>query len=464
LKARAAPARLCFALYAPFRACLPVGARFKRYNDPAMADVYFDHNATTPLDPRVREAMLPWLGERFGNPSSIHRTGQAARNAIEEARERVAALIGGRPPEVVFTASGTEANNAVVASAAERCRQQGGGHLVISAIEHPSVRQAAARAARAGVEVTVVPPGEDGVVPAAAMLAALRPDTRLACLMLANNEVGTLQPVAEVAAGCRERGVLLLCDAVQAVGKVPVDAVRLGVDLLVLGAHKFGGPLGAAALWLRDGVEIDGLLVGGSQERRRRAGTENVAAIVGLGEAAALARDEVGVGAEAAEAPDTGQASPNTGQASSDAGQASSDTGQASPDTGQPGERPQRLAALRRRFEAGLAAIPGAVVHCRTAPRLPNTSHVAFPGAEGEALLIRLDLAGFAVSTGSACSSGTVEPSKTLLAMGLPAAEALSSIRVSFGISNRPAEVDRFLIALGHEVATLRRLTSGAAA
>ncbi len=464
---------------APMRACPPGGPRFKRYNDPAMADVYFDHNATTPLDPRVREAMLPWLGERFGNPSSIHRTGQAARNAIEEARERVAALIGGRPPEVVFTASGTEANNTVVACAAERCRQQGGGHLVISAIEHPSVRQAAARAALAGVEVTVVPPGEDGVVPAAAMLAALRPDTRLVCLMLANNEVGTLQPVAEVAAGCRERGVLLLCDAVQAVGKVPVDAVRLGVDLLVLGAHKFGGPLGAAALWLRDGVEIEPLLVGGSQERRRRAGTENVAAIVGLGEAAALARDEVGVFAAAQEAPDAAMApmAPMASMASETAvarvAAAALQTvaavevaaAPAAPeDAGQPGERPRRLAALRRRFEAGLAAIPGAVVHCRTAPRLPNTSHVAFPGAEGEALLIRLDLAGFAVSTGSACSSGTVEPSKTLLAMGLPAAEALSSIRVSFGISNRPAEVDRFLVALGREVATLRRLTGGAAA
>src|SRR5579864_2296747 len=258
--------------------------------------VYLDHNATTPLDPRVREAMLPWLGDRFGNPSSIHRVGQAARNAVEEAREQVAALIGARPPEVVFTASGTEANDTVVASAVESGRRSagaGGGHLAISAVEHPSVRQAAARAVRAGLEVTRVPPGEDGVVPAAAMIGALRPDTRLACLMLANNEVGTLQPVAAVAAECRARGIPLLCDAVQAVGKVPVDVAGLGVDLLVLGAHKFGGPLGAAALWIRDGVEVESLLVGGSQERRRRAGTENVAAIVGLGAAAALARDEM---------------------------------------------------------------------------------------------------------------------------------------------------------------------------
>jgi cysteine desulfurase len=394
-----------------------------------MSDVvYLDHNATTPLDPRVREAMLPWLGERFGNPSSIHRVGQAARNAVEEARERVAALIGARPPEVVFTASGTEANDTVVASAVESARRSasGGGHLAVSAVEHPSVRQAAARAARAGLEVTRVPPGEDGVVPAAAMIGALRPDTLLACLMLANNEVGTLQPVAAVAAECRARGVPLLCDAVQAVGKVPVDVASLGVDLLVLGAHKFGGPLGAAALWIRDGVEVESLLVGGSQERRRRAGTENVAAIVGLGAAAALARDEV-----------DGQLGP---------------------------PRPLQLAALRDRFEAGLRALPGAIVHCRTAPRLPNTSHVAFTGVEGEALLIRLDLAGFAVSTGSACSSGTVEPSQTLLAMGLSPAEALSSIRVSFGIANLAAEVDRFLAALAGEVAALRRLTGGAMA
>jgi cysteine desulfurase len=389
--------------------------------------VYLDHNATTPLDPRVRQAMLPWLGERHGNPSSLHRFGQAARNAVEEAREQVAALIGGRPPEVVFTASGTEANNTVVASVAER-----GGHLLISAIEHPSVRQAAARAERAGMEVTRVPPGADGVVPAAAMVAALRRDTRLVCLMLANNELGTLQPVAEVAAECRARGIPLLCDAVQAVGKIPVDASWLGTDFLVLGAHKFGGPLGAAALWIRDGVETEGLLVGGSQERRRRAGTENVPAIVGLGAAAALARLEVG-----------------------EAGVARGEGG------AETGARPAFLSALRYRFEAGLAAIPGTAIHCRTAPRLPNTSHVAFPGAEGEALLIRLDLAGFAVSTGSACSSGTVEPSSTLLAMGLSAAEALCSIRVSFGVSNDPAEVDRFLAALACEVAALRRLTGG---
>ncbi|HXO21460.1 MAG TPA: cysteine desulfurase family protein [Thermoanaerobaculia bacterium] len=381
--------------------------------------VYLDHNATTPLDPRVREAMLPWLGERWGNPSSVHAFGQAAREAVEAAREQVADLLGARPPEVVFTASGTEANNAVMFDAARRAGNA--GHVVVSALEHPSVRAAAARLEAAGMEVSRIPPGRDGVVPAAAVLAALRPDTRLVCLMRAHNELGTLQPVAEVAAACRERGILLLCDAVQAVGKIAVDVNALGADFLTLGAHKFGGPLGAAALWVRKGRPLDGLLVGGSQERRRRAGTENVPAIVGLGAAAALA---------AAELPARGS----------------------------------HLTALRDRFEEGLRDLSGAIVHCAGSPRLPNTSNFALPGVEGEALLIRLDLAGYAVSTGAACASGTVEPSPALLAAGIPEAEALSSLRVSFGPANRAEEVAAFLAVLTRETAALRHLGTAAAA
>lgn len=374
-----------------------------------MQTVYLDHNATTPLHPKVREAMLPWLGELHGNPSSIHRFGQVARNAVEEAREKVAALIGARPPEIVFTGSGTESNNAVMFGLTV-------GHLVISSIEHPSVREGAARLERLGMEVTRVSPGPDGVVPAREMIAALRPDTQLVCLMLANNELGTIQPVAEVGNACRERGIPVLCDAVQAVGKIPVDVRRLGADYLVLGAHKFHGPLGAAALWVRKGLPLTSLLVGGSQERRRRASTENVPAIVGLGAAAEAAREELD-------------------------------------------ERRVHLASLRDRFEERLPErVPGAIVHCASSPRLPNTSHVAFPGVEGESLLIRLDLAGYAVSTGSACSSGTVEPSKTLLAIGLSRDEALSSLRISFGITNRIDEVDGFLDALAREVAELRRV------
>jgi cysteine desulfurase len=387
--------------------------------------VYLDHNATTPLDPRARAAMLPWLGERYGNPSSLHRFGQAARDAVEEAREQVAHLVAARPPEIVFTASGTEANNSVVFGVAAVAAARRGGrpaHLVISAVEHPSIRAAAAHLAASGVEVTAVPPRSDGVVAAADFAAALRPDTCLACLMLANNELGTLQPVAEAAAACRERGIPLLCDAVQAAGKIEIDVGRLGADFLVLGAHKLHGPLGAAALWMRRGADLPSHLVGGSQERRRRAGTENVPAIAGFGAAAAAAVAELGA-------------------------------------------RAAHLAALRDRLEAGLAArVPDTVVHCREAPRLPNTSHFACAGVEGEALLIRLDLAGYAVSTGSACSSGVVEPSRTLLAAGIPAAEALSSLRVSFGAGNRPHEVDAFLDELARQVAELRRLARPEAA
>jgi cysteine desulfurase len=374
--------------------------------------IYLDHNATTPLHPRAREAMLPWLGGgSHGNPSSVHRFGQAAREAVEGAREQVAALLNARPLEVIFTASGTEANNAVLFHVARKAGRR--GHLVISAIEHPSIREAAARLAEEGMEVTRVSPCGDGVVPADEIVRALRPDTRLAALMLANNELGTLQPVTAVADACHERGIPVLCDAVQAVGKIPVNAPALGADYLVLGAHKFYGPLGAAALWTRQ--EISGHLVGGSQERRRRAGTENVPAIVGLGAAAAAAREEMA-------------------------------------------HRAAHLAALRDRFEAALPGlIPGATVHCQRSPRLPNTSHVAFSGVEGESLLIRLDLAGFAVSTGAACSSGSVEPSKTLLAAGISREEALSSLRVSFGIGNTMEEVDAFLAALAREVAELRR-------
>src|ERR1700710_925618 len=376
--------------------------------------IYLDYNATTPPHPRAREPLLPWLGGgSHGNPSSVHRFGQAAREAVETAREAVAALIGGRPLEVVFTASGTEANNAVMFHVARQYGRQ--GHVVISAIEHPSIREAAARLEEEGMEVTRVSPRGDGVVPVEDAAGALRPDTRPVAIMLANNELGTLQPVAAVAAVCRERGIPVLCDAVQAVGKIPVDAPSLGVDYLVLGAHKFYGPLGAAALWVRKGVELSPYLVGGSQERRRRSGTENAPAIAGLGAAAQVAREEVA-------------------------------------------ERSAHLAALRDRFEAALPGrVPGAILHCQGSPRLPNTSHIAVAGLEGESLLIRLDLAGFAVSTGSACSSGSVEPSKTLLAAGISRDEALASLRVSFGIGNTVADVDAFLDALAREAAELRR-------
>lgn len=384
-----------------------------------MPFVYFDHNATTPLDPRVREAMLPWLGSEGGNPSSIHGAGRRAKEAVEAARGHVAALLGARPADVVFAASGTEANNAVLAALGRggpgRDRTAHRGRLVISSFEHPSVREMAECLEGEGVEVVRVAPGPDGVVPPDAFLAAVTPGTRLACLMLANNELGTLQPVAEVALGCRERGVPLLSDAVQAVGKVPVDVESLGADYLVLGGHKFHAPLGAAALWIRPGAPFEPYLLGGGQEGGRRAGTSNVPAIVGLGEAARLAAQELP-------------------------------------------RRTPAFAALRDRFERALSSVPDARVHCADSPRLPQTSHVAFPGVEGEALLLRLDAAGFAVSTGSACSSGRPEPSPTLLAIGLPPEEALASLRISLGITNTEEEIDAFVEALQREVAALRRI------
>lgn len=372
-----------------------------------MAPAYFDHNATTPLDPRVREAMLPWLGDLWGNASSAHAFGRRAREAVETAREAVAALIGGRPEEIVFTASGTEANNAVLD------RVGAGDRLVLSAFEHPSIDRMAERAEVRGARVERVRPDRRGVVAAESFLAAVGDEATLACLMLANNEVGTIQPVAEAAAGCRERGVPLLCDAVQAIGKMPVSVEALGVDYLTLGAHKFYGPLGGAALWIRDGAPFEPYLVGGSQERRRRAGTVNVAAIVGLGRAAELAAGEGAAWAA-------------------------------------------HCRGLRDRFEAGLARLPEVVVHGAEVERLPNTTHVACLGVEAQSLMIRLDLAGFAVSTGSACSSGAVHVSRTLAAMGIEPDEAVGSLRVSFGKGNGEAQVDGLLAALERDLAELR--------
>lgn len=372
---------------------------------------YFDNNATTPLDPRVRDAMLSALGESHGNPSSAHRWGREARRAVETARERVAALLGARASEIVFTSSGTEANNTVIYAAARAAGFR--GHLVTTSLEHPSVRAAAASLAQRGMTLTEVRPGADGVVAPEAVAAALSDDTKLVCLMRANNELGTIQPVARVAASCRERGVPLLCDAVQAVGKIPVDVGELGVDYLTLGGHKFHAPLGSAALWVRAGAAIEPLLLGAPQEGGRRAGTENVPAIVGLGKAAELAAAELG-------------------------------------------ERHRRLLELRQRFERGLAAIPGSLVHAAASPRLPHTTHVAFPGLVGHELMLRLAASDYAVSIGAACLSGRPQPSPVLLHMGISAAEALASLRVSFGIFNTAAEVDGFLETLAAEVEALR--------
>ncbi|MCH9649227.1 MAG: cysteine desulfurase [Deltaproteobacteria bacterium] len=365
--------------------------------------VYFDNNATTPLDARVRAAMEPYFGMAHGNPSSAHGYGRQARQAVEAARSKVATLIGAESQQVIFTGSGTEANNAVIFDAARRAG--GKGHFVLSAFEHPSIDRAIESLEEMGFSATRVPPEANGVVAGERLAAALQPETILVCLMLANNELGTLQPVVEVAALCREKKIPLLCDAVQAVGKVPVTVTDLGVDYLVLGAHKFHGPLGAAALWIRPGSALTGLLVGAPQEFGFRAGTENVPAVVGLGEASHWAREEMA-------------------------------------------SRKQHLTGLRDRLETGLEDLAASRVHCRQAPRLPHTTNVAFPGWVGRDLMLALDLAGYAVSTGAACGAGDPLPSQTLLALGLEAEEAIGSLRISFGIENTQQEVDDFLCVL----------------
>lgn len=381
-----------------------------------MEHLYFDHNATTPMDPRVLEAMLPWLQGEHGNPSSAHRFGRKAREAVEKAREQVAQLLGARPEDVVFNGSGTEGNNTVILDRGAFAGDQEGapGHIVFAAFEHPSVGAAVARLEERGVESTRVAPGADGRIAPAAVEAALREDTRLVCVMLANNELGTLQPVAELAARCAEKGIPVLCDAVQAVGKVPVRVEELGVDYLTLGGHKFHGPPGVGALWIRPGRSVRSLLLGAAQERGRRASTENVPGIVALGAAAELAHRELD-------------------------------------------QRSEFLRGLRDRFEAGLASFPAAVVHCAESPRLPHTSHVAFLGVVGQELMMALDEEGMAVSTGAACGSGSPKPSTTLVAMGLDDDEAIASLRISFGMTNTEDEVDRLLAALAAQVERLRR-------
>lgn len=374
-----------------------------------MRALYFDHNATTPLDPRVREEMLPWFGARHGNPSSVHAFGRAAREVIESARDRVASLIGAVPGRVIFTASGTEANNAVVFSLATA---RPSGHLVLSAMEHPSIQAAADRLAASGWEVTRVAPASTGRIEAERVMEVVREETDLVCLMLANNELGTLQPVAEVAAACRAADVPVLCDAVQAAGKIPVSVDDLGVDFLTLGAHKFHGPLGAAAIWMREGLELEPYLVGGGQERRLRAGTENVAAIAGFGKAAELANDELE-------------------------------------------DRARHLGQMRDSFERRIAGLARVTVHGADVDRLPTTSNVALHGISAETLMIRLDLQGVAVSGGAACSSGKVEPSVTLRAIGLSEEEAASTVRFSFGMTNQPAEIDELLELLAAEIPAL---------
>lgn len=386
-------------------------------NEPAA--IYLDHAATTPCRPEVVAAMLPYFSELYGNPSGLYAQSRGARRALDEARRQVAAVLGCEPREIIFTSGGSESNNTALKGVAWAARRQGRGeHLVISAIEHHAVLHAADELAAQGFPVTRVPVDRYGRVAPEAVAAALRPDTCLVSVMLANNEVGTINPIAEIAALTRARGIPLHTDAVQAAGQLPLDVRALGCDLLSLSGHKFYGPKGVGVLYVRAGTPLLPQQHGGAQESRRRAGTENVPGIVGLATALTLAE----------------------------------------------AERPAvsaRLAALRDRLEAGLRArIPELIVNGHPTERLPGTLHVSIPGVEGETLLLLLDAEGIAASTGSACTSGSAEPSHVLTAMGLPAGLARASLRLTLGRATTAAECERVLVVLPAAAAQLRMLAA----
>jgi len=388
--------------------------------------IYLDHNATTPVDARARDAMVRTLTqEDFGNPSSVHYYGQRAKSSVDDARAAVAALIQADPGDVIFTSGGTESDNLALRGALDARASEGRRHLVVSAIEHEAVLNTARALEKQGWPVSIVRAGSSGVVDPADIAAAVTPETALVSLMHANNEVGTIQPILEAAAIAKSGGAWFHTDAVQSAGKLPIAArewAATGVDLISISAHKIGGPKGIGALWIRRGVRLSPTATGGRHERNRRAGTENVSGIAGFGAAAAAARESLAADAE-------------------------------------------RTAALRDRLEASiLSTIPGTAVNGDPARRLPNTSNVSFDGVEAESLLIALDLEGVAVSTGAACSSGTLEPSHVLKAMGLPHPRTKNSLRFSFGAENTASEVEHVIGILPPLVEKLRRLSRAVAA
>jgi cysteine desulfurase len=378
-----------------------------------MVRIYFDNNATTPLLPEVFEAMRPYFIDSFGNASSIHRQGQQARAAVEQAREHVADLIGARPAEVVFTSGGTEGDNLAIFGLVSP-----GQHIIISAVEHHAVLNACKKLEADGVELTILPVDAEGIVNPDDVRAALRPNTQLISVMMANNETGVLQHVREIGRIAAEADVFFHTDAVQAAAKVPVDVNEIGCDLLTIAGHKMHAPQGTGALYVRRGTLLKPLLYGGRHERSRRAGTENLAGIVGLGKAAELAQkwfDEDG---------------------------------------------PAKMAALRDRLEQAIVSQTERVkVNSGSSPRTPNTSNIVFECIEGEAFVIAMDLKGISVSTGAACSSGAIEPSHVLVAMGLSPDEARASIRFSLGKQNTPEEVDFVLERIPEVLSKLRELS-----
>jgi cysteine desulfurase len=402
----------------------------------AMHRVYLDHNATTPIEPAVLQAMLPYLSGEFGNAASIHTFGQRARAAVETAREQVAALIGARPQEIVFTSGGTEADNhaifgavgALVSWPAIRSTNPPDDldrrfsiahlkHIITSCIEHEAVLNTCQALEKQGVAVTYLPVDRDGLISATAVRQAIRKETVVITVMHANNELGTLQALEEIGRIAEEADVYFHTDAVQSAGKLPIDVNALRLDLLALSGHKFYGPKGVGALYIRGGTRLQQLLYGGHHQRGFRPGTENVAGIVGLGKAAEIARESLA-------------------------------------------EDSARSSGLRDQLEEGLLSrIPQAQANGARVPRTPNTANIMFPGIEGEALVIALDLKGLACSTGAACSSGAVEPSHVLTAIGLTPDEARASLRFSLGRHTTPADIQFALEVVPAAVEQLRELS-----
>ena len=377
---------------------------------------YFDHNATTPLSEEVLECLTRVQRECYGNPSSIHTAGQRARQAVEEARAQVARWLHAEPSEVVFTSGGTESDNLAIFGIVRRNGGAAGKHVITTTIEHPAVLGACAQLEREGARVTRVRVGSAGVVEAEDVRQAVRPETALITVMHANNETGAVQPIEAIAEIAREAGVPLHSDGVQAAGRLAVDVWALGVDLYSLSGHKLNAPKGVGVLAVRNGVSLAAVQHGGRHERERRAGTENVPGIAALGSAAGWLVEHRA-------------------------------------------EEARRLGFLRDWLETGIIEnVPGTRVNAASAPRTPNTTNVLFAGVAGEALTIALDLAGFQVSTGAACSSGAVEPSHVLTAMGLDGAEARSSIRFSLGRTNDEAQVDALIEVVRSAVERLRRV------
>ena len=381
-----------------------------------MERIYLDNAATTRVRPEVAEAVLPAMTETYGNASSVHSFGREAKKAMEKARAQVAAAIGAKKEEIYFTAGGSEADNWAIKGAAHALRRKG-LHIITTAIEHHAVLHTCQALEKEGFEVTYLPVDEYGLVTPEQVEAAIRPDTILVSVMAANNEIGTIEPIAEIGAVCRAHKVLFHTDAVQAVGHMPLDVAAMQIDMLSLSGHKFYAPKGVGALYIRTGVRIENLIEGGAQERNRRAGTENVPAIVGMGKAIELITAEMA-------------------------------------------EENARISGLRDRLIAGiLDAIPESRLNGHPTKRLPGNVNVSIRYIEGEALLLSLDMAGIAASSGSACTSGSLDPSHVLLAIGLPHEIAHGSLRLTIGRDNTQDEIDRVLEELPRIVSRLRAMS-----